>query len=145
MNSNVYKKRIDALNKNIILKSQATAILASAIEEFHQKKVIDNILQEYLSKESLQGIEALILACTHYPVVKKNIASFYNSKIDIIDPSELVAIAVRAALKENNLLNQQHHPGDKKFYVSDYTTAFAENIRFFFNEEISLEHYPLWD
>jgi glutamate racemase len=144
--SNIYKKRIDELNLDIELKSQATAILASAIEEgFHHQAVIDSILHEYLSRDSLKEIEALILACTHYPVVKKNIDAFYRGKIDIIDPSEIVANAVKAKLLLDNLNNKSKTPGEKKFFVSDYTTSFAENTKLFFNETIDLKHYPIWD
>ena len=145
VSSNIYKKRIDALNIDITLKSQATPLLAAAIEEFHQKKVVDSILHEYLSQNTLDGIEALILGCTHYPVVKKNISAFYKNKIEIIDPSEIVAQNVKKQLKESNLLNKTDTHGSKQLFVSDYTHTFAENMRYFFNEDIKLEHYPLWD
>ena len=144
--SNIYKKRIDALNLDIHLKSQATALLASAIEEgFHSKKVIDHILEEYLSRDTLADIEALILACTHYPVVKKNISAFYENRIDVIDPSEIVANAVKLRLVSNELLNKNKSQGEKQFFVSDYTTSFSENTKLFFDEVIDLKHYPIWD
>lgn len=145
INSNIYKKRIDELNVGITLKSQATGILASAIEEgFHRKKVIDDILEEYLSQDTLSDIDALILGCTHYPVVKKNISAFYKNKVEIIDPSEIIAQAVVEYLKLSNMKNDNIKKGDKKFYISDYTKCFAENTKLFFDEEIVLEHYPLW-
>lgn len=146
INSNIYKKRIDELNMGIDLKSQATPILASAIEEgFHRNTVIDTILEEYLSRKTLHNIDALILGCTHYPVIKKNISAFYKDNIDIIDPSEIVATAVKARLELDNLLNKNKQSGSKRFYISDYTESFAENTRLFFDEAISLEHYPIWD
>lgn len=145
VNSNIYKKRIDALNMGIHLKSHPTAILASAIEEFHQTHTIDAILKEYLSHPTLRDIEALLLACTHYPVVKKNIAAFYQNSVAIIDPSDIVALAVKLRLESDKLLNQNNTPGSKRFYISDYTETFEQNTRLFFNEEIVLEHYPIWD
>lgn len=146
VNSNVYQKKIDALDLGIHLQSQATPILASMIEEgFHSKKVIDATLEGYLSQKTLDNIDALILACTHYPVIKKNIAAFYNSKIDIIDPSEIVAHAVKSRLESNELINKNKIGGSKQFYISDYTTSFAENTKLFFDEEIQLAHYPIWD
>lgn len=146
INSNIYKKRIDALNTGIHLKSQATPILASAIEEgFHHNAVIDAILKEYLSRASLKEIDALILGCTHYPVIKKNISKYYHDKIDIIDPSEIVATAVKARLELDDLINKNKTAGTKQFYISDYTQSFADNTKLFFDEAINLEHYPIWD
>lgn len=146
VNSNIYKKRIDALQLNITLKSQATSILASAIEEgFHRKKIIDDIIKEYLSQDTLCDIEALILGCTHYPVIKNNISTFYKNTVAIIDPSEIIANAVATHLQLMNLKNPDNKKGNKKFYISDYTKSFAENTRLFFDEPIELEHYPLWD
>jgi len=146
INSNIYKKRIDELNIGITLKSQATSILASAIEEgFHHQAVIDALLKEYLSRETLNKIDALILGCTHYPVIKKNISNYYHDKIDIIDPSEIVATAVKARLELDDLANKNKSAGTKRFYISDYTQSFADNTRLFFDETISLEHYPIWD
>jgi len=144
VNSNVYKKKIDKLNRNIELTSLATNLLASAIEEFGNNNVIDSLLNEYLSHPTLKNLDVLILACTHYPVVKKNISRYFKDKITIIDPSDIVAHAVKQRLIEDNLLNPDGI-GTKHFYVSDYTEAFAAGTKTFFADEINLEHYPLWD
>ena len=142
--SNVYKQKIDALNCGIELRSLATNLLASAIEEFGNHEVIDCLLNEYLSHASLANLDALILACTHYPVIKDKISAYFKNKIDIIDPSHAVALAVKKYLEENRLLNP-NGAGEKHFYVSDYTESFAAGAKIFFTEEIKLEHYPLWD
>lgn len=144
VNSNVYKKKIDALNANIRLTSHATNLLASAIEEFGNNKVIDSLLQEYLSHPTLVNMDALVLACTHYPIVKDRIIQYYDSKIDIIDPSDIVAMTVKKRLEKENLLHTQSQ-GTKQFYISDYTETFASRTKLFFNEDIALEHYPLWE
>lgn len=144
VNSNVYKKKIDSLNNGVELTSLATNLLASAIEEFGNNKVIDSLLAEYLSHSSLKETEALILACTHYPVVKAKIAAYFNHKMDIIDPSHIVAEAVKIRLETDKLINS-HGTGRKHFYISDYTESFAAGTKIFFNEKITLEHYPLWE
>ena len=144
VNSNVYKKKIDDLNRNIKLTSHPTNLLASAIEEFGNNGVTDSLVEEYLSHTPFQKIDALLLACTHYPVVKQKIERFFQPKIDIIDPSEAVANAVKSCLEQANLLNHEGK-GLKNFYVSDYTESFAAGTKIFFNDAIKLEHYPLWE
>jgi len=145
VNSNIYKKKIDAVGNGMELKSLATPLLATLIEEgFSQKKVIKEIIADYLKHAELADIDALILGCTHYPLVKTQIAEYYTQKVDIIDPSEIVAIAVKGCLDYHNLLNKHPNP-IKKFYVSDYTASFEASTRLFFTENVHLEHYPLWD
>jgi glutamate racemase len=142
--ANVYKKKIDQLNRGITLNPVATNLLASAIEEFGDHPVIDSLLNEYLSHSDLKNLDSLILACTHYPVVKQKIARYFNDAVKIIDPSDVIAKAIKDCLKENHLLNPVG-TGRKKFYVSDYTESFAAGTKIFFSEDINLEHYPLWE
>lgn len=144
VNSHIYNKKLDDLNANIHLQSHATNLLASAIEEFGNHKVIDALLENYLAHPDLQNINALVLACTHYPVIKDRIAAIYQKPIDIIDSSEIVAAAVKTQLEKHDLLNA-NGTSTKHFYLSDYTDSFAHNATLFFGENITLEHYPLWD
>lgn len=144
VNSNVYKKKIDDLNSGIQLISHPTNLLASAIEEFGNNGVTDSLVEEYLSHASFQDVDALLLACTHYPVVKNKISAFFQHKIEIIDPSITVANAVKTRLEHEKLLNI-HGTGEKQFYISDYTESFAAGTKIFFQEDIKLEHYPLWE
>ncbi|MDQ4140407.1 MAG: glutamate racemase, partial [Bacteroidota bacterium] len=66
VHSNVYKKKIDALDKNITLHSLATPLLATMIEEgFFNNNISESVIAKYLSDPALENIEALILGCTH--------------------------------------------------------------------------------
>lgn len=144
VNSHIYKKKLENLKSTIQLSSYATNLLASAIEEFGNHRVIDSLLEVYLSHPNLQNIDALVLACTHYPVIKERILSQYKKPIELIDSSDIVAHAVKQELEKNNLLND-NGTSKKHFYVSDYTESFVAHAKIFFNDEIQLEHYPLWD
>lgn len=145
VNSHIYKKKMDALNANIHLVSHATNLLAQAIEEFGPHPIIDQLLNEYLSHDALQGIDGLVLACTHYPVIKKQIAAYYDNNIEIIDASLAVAEAVKMQLQKHVLLNESKGLKERRFYLSDYTESFASNAKLFFSEPLILESYPLWD
>ena len=148
VNSHIYKKKIDSLNLGIALSSASTNLLASAIEEFGNHQVIDALLEVYLAHPDLQQIDALLLACTHYPIIKERIQQYYRSRlhktIELIDSSDIVALALKKQLESNNLLNA-NGISQKHFYVSDYTESFAANATLFFGDNITLEHYPLWD
>jgi glutamate racemase len=147
--SNAYKKRIDTLNQNIDLVSLATPLLAPLIEEgFGQHDVTKTIVQEYLSHPSLKNIEALILGCTHYPLLKSTIQNFYDHNIDIIDASEMTAQILKEQLALQNLLNLEPTSTNTQiqriFYVSDYNEFFEAIAKLFFPGKIELKHCPLW-
>jgi len=147
--SNTYKKRIEQLNKNISFSALATPLLVPLIEEgFSEKNVSEMIIQEYLSHPELANIEALILGCTHYPLLRSHIQSFYQDTIDIMDASEMTAKVLKEHLTDNNLLNPSNSMQQavkKTFYVSEHSEFFANTAKLFFPGDIELKHYPLWD
>lgn len=143
--SNVYKKKVDALGKNINLKSLATPLLAPMIEEgFFDNNISESIIESYLSDPALDGIEALILGCTHYPLIKNQISNYYGQDVQILDTAEIVAHSLRAWLEQHYLVNEKG-TGKRQFYVSDYTLSFEQSTNIFFGKQIQLEHYPLWE
>jgi glutamate racemase len=145
VSSNVYKKKIDALDQQVELASLATPLLVPMIEEgYFKNEIITKIIDEYLSNPSLQGICSLILGCTHYPLIKKQIEDYYKSSVEVLDSSIIVAKSVKAFLEYHNLQNKEGVPS-YTFLVSDYTESFEASARIFFKEDVHLEKYPLWD
>lgn len=143
--SGVYQRKIEEAREQISLHSLATPLLAPMIEEgFFDNKISHEIIGQYLNDPELQNIEALILACTHYPLIKKEINDFYTGKMTILDSSEVVARALKQHLEESKLLNPGIGPVSHQFLVSDYTTSFEASTRLFFHEQVNLEKHPLW-
>lgn len=137
--SEVYHRKLIDLDSQIDLCALATPVLVPMIEEmfFEHNKSLVVVLAEYLSDPILQNIEALVLGCTHYPVIKKNIADFYQNNINIIDASKIVAEEVKMILTTHNLFSSASP--QRHFYVSDYTEGFVKRARLFFGEEVSVE------
>jgi glutamate racemase len=113
-------------------------------EGFFNNRISVGVIEEYLSNTILDGIDALILGCTHYPLIAKEISAFYKESVTVIDSSVIVATFVQEALESAGLLNSPHDV-TKKFFVSDFTPAFENSTQIFFKDKVSLEHYPLWD
>jgi glutamate racemase len=143
--SNIYSKKIEEAKKNISLQSLATPLLAPMIEEgFFNNQISHEIISQYLDDASLKDIDALVLACTHYPLIKKEIAAFLGAQVQVLDSAIVVAEALARYLSENDLLNQTEEP-DYQFFVSDYTEAFEASTRLFFHQKVTLERHPLWN
>ena len=144
IDSGIYAQRIERGNENIRLHSLATPLLAPMIEEvFFNKNISQNIIREYLSTPSFTNISAIILGCTHYPLINNEISNFFNHTVRVIDSPEIVINAISEYLKEQNIAesSQIKH----KFFVSDYTESFNNSTKIFFGEKINLEEYKLWE
>jgi glutamate racemase len=151
--SNVYLKKIDDLEQGIKLHSLPTPVLVTLIEEgFAHSDIIRAILNQYLAHAELLDIKALILGCTHYPLIKDEVIRWYKDHqrdVNVLDSSSTVAKALEHLLGLHGLLRQNRdnsiRSGTREFLVSDLTTNFAESTSLFFGEEVSLRHYPLWE
>lgn len=143
--SGIYARKIEEVNCNIKLQSLATPLLAPMIEEgFFNNQISHEIIRQYLEDETLNNIEALVLACTHYPLIKKEINEFYHHKIAVLDSAQVVAQALQRYLAYNQLLNNAEGHTNH-FFVSDYTESFEASTRLFFGEQVTLEKHPLWN
>ena len=143
--SGIYSKKIQEKNKEIILHTLATPLLAPMIEEgFFNNQISREIIAQYLSDPQLGKINALILACTHYPLIKKDIEEFYQRKVQVLDSSLIAAQSLHHYLASEGLLNSASRP-ESHFYVSDYTESFEASTKLFFGENVHLESHRLWN
>ena len=145
VNSNIYLKKISELNLDIELQALATPLLVPLIEEgYADNKALFEILESYLNHQELKNINALLLGCTHYPLLKPVMKKYYGEKISLIDPADITAKALKGYLEQEALLISESNPAHH-FYFSDYSDSLVENAKFFFPSAIHFEHYPLWE
>jgi glutamate racemase len=124
--------------------SMATPLLVPMIEEgFIFDDISNAIIRTYLSNESLSGIEALILGCTHYPIIRNQISKFFNFNVEVVDSARTVSLILRDTLEKRNLLNDSGKALDR-FFISDYTPYFEKIARMFFEGEINLKKADIW-
>lgn len=143
--SNVYASKIEQCNLNISLHSLPTPLLVPMIEEGFCNNIISSeIIAEYLSDKIFNSISALILGCTHYPLIRKQLNNFFLDKIQLLDSAEVVADYLAKHLADFDLKGQHSDP-DHEFLVSDYTSSFEASAKMFFKEKVKLTKYPLWN
>jgi glutamate racemase len=144
--SNIYKKKLDQRGINIQLNVLATPLLVPLIEEgANNQTIMVDAIKAYLSEPSLQTLDALVLGCTHYPLIKSHIQKIYGTKTMILDSTDIVARLVKNLLESHDILSNCSAIPRKNFYISDYTVAFSTLARLFFKEPVTLERYPLWE
>ncbi|MBS0010123.1 MAG: glutamate racemase [Bacteroidales bacterium] len=126
--------------------SLSTPLLVPMIEEgFIFDDISNAIIRTYLSDEKLSGLQALVLGCTHYPLIRNQISKFYNFEIEVVDSARVVAMALRKMLEENKLLNTGKEKQEDRFFVSDYTIYFEKIAGMFFEGgDINLTVADIW-
>lgn len=143
--SHVYAKKLKEQSSGIEMVALATPLLVPMIEEgFHNNSISDAIIHQYLSDKKLQGIEALILGCTHYPLIQSKIDAYFQYNVNIIDASKIVAEAFAKLLEDKNLLNTSEKASNT-FLVSDITPSFERAAGLFFGYKVPLEKHMLWE
>ena len=145
INSRIYVRRIQKLDPKITVAQLATPLLAPMIEEgFFNNYISKTIINSYLEKRSLQNIKGLILGCTHYPLIKKEVENYYKKGVEVIDSASIVAQSVRRRLMDLNLTANRKSLPNHQFFVSDYTADFDNSTRYFFKDKIQLKKHKLW-
>lgn len=147
INSNAYKTKINAKDASVEVYQLPTPLLAPMIESgFVDGQISHLVIEEYLNATELQDIDTLILACTHYPLIKKEIEDYYaakNKKVDVLATNEIVAAHIKKFMIEHGLVNYEKK-GKNAFYVSDYTESFEKTTKLFYKESIDLIQIPLF-
>jgi glutamate racemase len=145
INSGIYKRKLLKAKAELKVVSQATPLLAPMVEEgFFNNKISRTVINAYLSKKSFEKIDAIVLACTHYPLIKQEIEEFYAGKTLVIDSAQTVAQAVENTLMERKLLNKQKSEPELKFFVSDLTPSFEKSTQIFFEGKVNLKKMNIW-
>ena len=146
--SNIFPSKIQHLHPQTQVESLATPLLAPMIESgFIKGDISKAIIEAYLIEPELDKIEALILACTHYPLIKKEISEFYidhQRQVEILATNEIVAEYVKKVLEESDLISKSDRVRHQ-FFVSDYTDTFEETTKMFYKQEVILKHSPIFE
>jgi glutamate racemase len=142
--SQVFPDKIHSIDPKLEVASLATPLLAPMIESgFVNGDISRLVIENYLEDPLLENIESLVLACTHYPLIKDEIENFYAAKglqVEVLATNEIVAEYVQQLLVERNLVRSSTNHAEHHFYVSDYTESFEQTTRLFYKKEVPLEH-----
>ena len=69
-------------------------------EGFIFDDISNAIIRTYLSDKKLNGIDSLILGCTHYPIIRNQINKQFNFEVEVIDSARVVAMELRRILEK---------------------------------------------
>ena len=118
--------------------SRACPLFVPLVEEGILKgKLVEDIVDMYLKDFKHAGIDTLILGCTHYPLLKKEISGYLRG-VKIIDSAQAVSIHTQEIIAQCNIFNNRRRRGRVEFYVSDEPKGFAKMAKLFLGREIAI-------
>ena len=133
INSEKYKQEIQSKNKDIIVYQKACPLFVPVVEEgLLEGEIIESIIRHYLGDFD-DKVDTLILGCTHYPLLKKEIHKLYPN-LNLIDPAMETALDLKKILTDTD--DAENKTGHTKYYVSDGVQNFRNIGSMFLEEEI---------
>jgi len=152
--SRAYAEAIASINPRISVFEKACPLFVSLAEEgWAESDVTRTVARDYLAEFSDASVQALVLGCTHYPILRKAISEGIGIDVKLIDSGEATAGEVRSLLarvglaNETRIFEQERQLCDDldHFYVTDAATRFAKVAERFLGAAPSvLEAVEVW-
>ncbi|TXD54003.1 MULTISPECIES: glutamate racemase [unclassified Polaribacter] len=119
LNSQLFEKTSKTIDKQITIietigKDLVELIEAGKIDSIEMKKLLRNYLNPMLK----EGVDCLVLGCTHYPYLIPQIREIIGDKMQIIDSGQAVAKQTKWILEKHDLLKIDQKTGTHQFYIN---------------------------
>ena len=126
--SGIYNDYIRELNPV----SKACPLFVPLVEEgLIEDRVTDDIVARYLQEMKEYRVDALVLGCTHYPLIRNTIKRFMGESVHLVNPAFETAKSLKELLIEQGILNTSRRKPEYEYYVSDGVDkfiAFADSV-----------------
>lgn len=138
INSNTWGKRLKKIDPSLKIYLQSCPLFVPMVEMgFTKGKIAEEVTKKYLQNLKNKNIDVLVLACTHYPLLKKIIQETIGKNVKIINPAESVARELKKYIQENpkilkNIKKNKH----QKFFFSDVPYDLKNISKSCFNKKI---------
>jgi glutamate racemase len=123
--SGAYERALRTTRPDIEVLSTACPLFVPLAEEGWARHEIARLAaREYLAPLLVQGIDTLVLGCTHYPLLKQTLREVAGPGITLVDSACETAKAVACRLKDHQLLHQSFSVAQPVYFVTDIPDRF---------------------
>jgi glutamate racemase len=123
--SSAYTKAIKRINPDIeVITRECPMFVPLAEEGWVDNEVATLTTRIYLEGLRQEGVDTLVLGCTHYPLLKGVIGQFMGADVQLVDSAEETARTVAEILGSNNLLRPEPETGNHHYFVTDVPAGF---------------------
>ena len=138
VDSQAYPQKIKAIDPDVAVSSAACPLFVPLVEEgWVDDEVTAMVARRYLDPIAAQGVDTLVLGCTHYPLLRPLLQRLYPG-LGIVDSAVATAQETFEKLQKAGLLNDgTQETGRRRFVVSDRPQRFRETAELFLGESLS--------
>lgn len=128
--SGAYENALRALNIHARVTSKPCPLFVPLIEEgLLDDSITDQTIARYLSPMIAEGIDTLVLGCTHYPLLAPAIVRSLGEKVKLVDSAQNCATAVRNLLDRQSLRSTSSASGTLRVALTDAADNFLNVAR----------------
>lgn len=128
--SGAYERAIHALDPALQVTARACPLFVPLIEEgWLEGEITDGVVRQYLAPLVAEGIDTLVLGCTHYPLLREALRRFVGDAVTLVDSAENCATAVMRLLEAEELRAPPTTEGTLAVALTDPPDAFLEVAR----------------
>jgi glutamate racemase len=126
--SGAYERAIGALDPRRLVVAKACPLLVPIVEEGRDETdpIVLNVLGDYLRELQRLRPGALILGCTHYPLLAGAIGKLMGPAVPLVDSGESVARQVQRRLRSAGLENRRSEGGAMRCFTTDNPRRFEQ-------------------
>ena len=138
VHSGAYERTLHEIDPEIRVVSKACPLFVPLVENgrFHRGDVvIETVAREYLEPLRHEGIDTLILGCTHYPLLTEIIADIVGEGVELINVGQEAAWEMKRTLERMDMLSDSAM-GETTLYASDRPDDFGVLAGQFLQQEL---------
>ena len=123
--SNAYGSSLKEFNPEARVVSRACPLFVPLVEEgWTDGEITRAVAARYLNGFRSEGIDTLILGCTHYPLLKPVIAEQMGEGVALVDSAEATADGLAGMLADGGLASEKGSNAEHHLYVTDLPARF---------------------
>ena len=147
VSSNSYPIEIEKFFPGIKVYQEACPMWVPLVENNEHESIgADFFVRKNLHNIFAKGerIDVLLLACTHYPLLKSKIEQHLPVGVKLLSQGEIVANSLVDYLKRHpEIEGQCSRGGQRQFYTTDSTEDFDSHATVFFGQAVQARHLDL--
>lgn len=138
-----YNLEIEKLFPEFIVTGQSCPMFVPLVENGeYDKPGADYFVKEYINNllSTDPEIDAIILGCTHYPLLINKIEQYLPEGIKLLSQGKYVAESLKNYLERHpEIKNKSTKNGTQIYYTTDAADIFAKHASIFMDEEIKAQ------